>query len=262
MEKRYVEMARHGNDPHRMASPPKVFPTTRWTLVNRVRDPDAVVREAALEELCKAYWLPLYSFARRSGQDPHKAEDAVQDFFLRALRNDLLSRANEESGKLRSFLCVAFKRHLHHQHRHETALCRGGRVEHVPLLPENAEDLYQQSVGDSGSAPDQIFQRQWARHLIERAQQDLRTSYEREGKAALFELLAPFMPYHPAQEIDPGDGVQLPNGMTTSAFRLARHRMRKRLQACIRTEVRETTQCSEPELIEAEIRALLDALSD
>lgn len=250
--------------PFRMPSSPKVFPTTRWTLVDRVRNPDAVVRQAALEELCQAYWLPLYSFARRSGRDPHASEDAVQDFFMGALRRDLISNANEASGKLRNLLCIAFRRHLFHQTRREQTLRRGGGVEHVPILPGNAEDLYQKSVGDSPESPDRIFQRQWARHLVERAQRALRDQYEQEGKAALFDLLAPFLPFDPSETSESSDAEEPDDSseaMNRSAFRAARFRMRKRLQECIREEVRETTQCTDPAMIEAEIHALLEALS-
>jgi len=244
-----------------MASSPGVFPTTCWTLVNRVRDETLAVRQAALDELCKAYWLPLYAFARRSGFDPHDAEDAVQDFFLGALQRDLLARADEQIGKLRNLLCIAFKRHLNHRRRHEQALRRGGGVEHVPLLPKDAEERYLSVAGEPSESPDQIFHRQWARNLVERAQKALREWYEREGKGALFERLSAFLPCDEAEDACPDEMVDDRGGMSVDTFRIARHRMRKRLRECIRSEVRETTRCTDPTLIEAEIRELLQALS-
>ncbi len=244
-----------------MASSPGVFPTTCWTLVNRVRDDNAAVRQAALDELCRAYWLPLYAFARRSGFDPPDAEDAVQDFFIGALQRDLLARADEQVGKLRNLLCIAFKRHLNHRRRHEQALRRGGGVEHVPLLPRDAEERYLSVAGESLESPDQIFHRQWARNLVERAQQALRSWYEREGKGALFERLSAYLPCDSVEAANGEEPLEDRAGMSVDTFRIARHRMRKRLRECIRSEVRETTQSTDPVLIEAEIRELLQALS-
>jgi hypothetical protein len=37
--------------------------------------------KAALAELCRIYWYPLYSLARR-GDSPEDAQDLIQGFFL------------------------------------------------------------------------------------------------------------------------------------------------------------------------------------
>lgn len=39
-----------------------MFHTTRWSLVTSAADPEAAVARAALDELCQAYWSPLYAF--------------------------------------------------------------------------------------------------------------------------------------------------------------------------------------------------------
>jgi hypothetical protein len=45
-----------------------MFPATSWTLVLRATGPDA--SRSALEDLCAAYWRPLYAFSRRQVRDP------------------------------------------------------------------------------------------------------------------------------------------------------------------------------------------------
>ncbi len=37
--------------------------------------------EQAMEDLCRAYWFPLYSFVRRCGRPPADAQDLTQGFF-------------------------------------------------------------------------------------------------------------------------------------------------------------------------------------
>ena len=243
-----------------MASSPGAFPTTRWTLIERVRGGDPSSKKAALEELCQSYWLPLYAFARRSGLDPHGAEDVVQDFFLRALKEDLLLRADEQIGKLRNLLCIAFKRHLGHLKRHDQAVRRGGGAVHIPWLPVDAEVRYRSLPADSAS-PDELFHQQWARNVVERAQQALRERYKAEGKLALFDSLSPFLPWDGTEEVTMETSAAEKAGMRAVAFRSARHRMRKRLRDCIRKEVQETTQTTDPFLVQAEIRELLQVLA-
>ncbi len=88
------------------------FPMTRWSVVLSARGGDDVKVRAALSELCEAYWMPLYSFARRTGKSAEDAEDFTQAFFARLIEKDLFAKANAERGKLRSFLLGAFKNFL------------------------------------------------------------------------------------------------------------------------------------------------------
>jgi len=85
---------------------------TRWSVVLSARDDDAGKVKAALSELCEAYWLPLYSFARRTGKSSEDAEDLPQAFFAKLIEKDLFSKADAERGRLRSFLLGAFKNFL------------------------------------------------------------------------------------------------------------------------------------------------------
>src|SRR5450432_1554098 len=87
----------------------RVFATTRWTVVLRAGGPTSEGSAAALELLCRTYWYPLYSFARRSGVPAHDAEDLTQSFFAYLLEKDAIARASRERGRFRSFLLAAFK---------------------------------------------------------------------------------------------------------------------------------------------------------
>ena len=60
--------------------------------------------EAALGELCRIYWYPLYAYVRRRGHAPEEAQDLTQGFFLHLLEHKTLARADPLKGKFRSFL--------------------------------------------------------------------------------------------------------------------------------------------------------------
>ena len=38
---------------------------------------------SALEQLCQAYWYPLYAFVQRQRHEPEEAQDLTQKFFAR-----------------------------------------------------------------------------------------------------------------------------------------------------------------------------------
>ena len=58
----------------------------------------------ALAAFCEAYWPPLYTFLRRRGYSPADAQDIVQGFFEHLFQHNTLSRADQEKGRLRTFL--------------------------------------------------------------------------------------------------------------------------------------------------------------
>jgi hypothetical protein len=70
-----------------------VFATTHWSVVQRACAATTVGSAAALNQLCRRYWQPLYYFVRRRGYNPEDAQDLVQGFIGR------LSYA-EAAGKL------------------------------------------------------------------------------------------------------------------------------------------------------------------
>src|SRR5262245_42955561 len=100
------------------------FQKTRWSLIQRVQlgGRDA---EVAMEELCAAYWFPLYGWARHSGISPEDSEDLVQGFFCDVLRKELFAKADFAKGRLRTFLLTAFRRYQHDQRDKTNALRRG-----------------------------------------------------------------------------------------------------------------------------------------
>lgn len=103
--------------PERATAAP--FPATRWSVVLSARRGGASAdSRAALEDLCRLYWRPLYAFARGSGCTAEDAEDFTQDFFARVIvGQDLFAAAEPFLGRLRTFLLTAFQHDLRDAHR-------------------------------------------------------------------------------------------------------------------------------------------------
>src|ERR1043166_5919341 len=81
------------------------FQTTHWTVVLRARETESEESaHQALSGFCEAYWPPLYSFLRHRGFSSADAQDLVQGFFAYLLEQNTLTRADQQKGRLRTFL--------------------------------------------------------------------------------------------------------------------------------------------------------------
>jgi hypothetical protein len=78
---------------------PRRFHTTRWSLVASASTEEGEEARAALEELCAAYWYPLYAFQRRRGSDADEAADMVQGFFAALIEKGYVAQADRERGR-------------------------------------------------------------------------------------------------------------------------------------------------------------------
>lgn len=242
------------------------FPPTSWSLVRRSRGSDERSVGVALDGLCRAYWRPLYAYARGRGLARADAEDAVQEFFASALRRELFQRAEEGAGKLRGFLLTAMKHHLIDRAAREGAARRRPEGGWVAADFAIAEAEWARVAG-TGAAPDAAYERQWARALLAQAQVRLEARYAAEGKREVFEALKDEALAAGGAESGGGAGdgdVEGESGSTArlsaGARRVAVHRLRKRFAEALRAVVADTLP--EGGDVDAELRELGAALQE
>lgn len=211
--------------------PPSPFQATRWSLIQRVRGGGAEAA-VALEELCAAYWFPLYGWARRSGASPEDAEDVVQGFFCDVLRKELFAKADASKGRLRTFLLTIFRRYQNDV-RDRAAAQRRGADRVVSFDAVAGEEWYQAEVG-SAATPDAFYDRQWALTVLEQAMERLGHEYARRGKGADFARLRRYLTETGDADYA-GDSAAL--GVTLNAVKVAVCRLRERFGHALREEV-------------------------
>ena len=125
------------------------FAPTRWSVVAACSvdngTPASAETEAAVSQLCRDYWPPLYSFVRRRGFSPADAQDLVQGFFTHFLQDKVYAQADSARGKFRTFLLASLKNYIADIWHRENTLKRGGGREFVVLDAEISavEKLYQ-----------------------------------------------------------------------------------------------------------------------
>jgi RNA polymerase sigma-70 factor (ECF subfamily) len=233
------------------------FTTTRWSVVLSARAQDSPESGEALEQLCRAYWYPLYAYMRRLGRSPEDAQDLTQEFFARLLAKEYLLAADRRKGRFRTFLLVALKRFLANEWDRARAQKRGGAHTHVPLDTGLAEHRYQIEP-EAATSADRVYERRWALTLLDRTMSRLRQEFAEANKLDDFEQLKVFLTADRGA-IGYAD-IAGRTGLNQGAVRVAVHRLRRRYRAIFREEIAHTV--SGPEEIPGEVHHLLAALSE
>jgi RNA polymerase sigma-70 factor (ECF subfamily) len=233
-----------------------VFATTHWSVVLAAGEGNTLEAAGALEELCRAYWYPLYVFVRRQGYSPEDAQDLTQDFFYRLLEKDYIGKADRCRGKFRTFLLVSLKHFLINEWKRSGRLKRGGALVFFSFVSEEAEERYSTEPIDA-SDPVSSYDRQWAVALIEQVLATLRGEYGAADKAQLFEALKGFVwgETEVASYAEIGGRLNLSEG----SVKVAVHRLRQRFREVLRAEAAQTV--NRPEDVEEELRYLIGVLS-
>ena len=241
--------------PSPVERPAQRFATTRWSLIVQARNGDDIPARAALQQLCEAYWLPVYGFMRRQTDDVHEAQDLTQGFFASLLARDALADLHPDRGRFRSFLLAAAKHFACNEWDKQTAVVRGGKVVLHSLDYEFGERELSRELSREQSA-EAIFERRWAVAMLDGVLNRLRAEYEFSGKTVMFECLSPFLS---GDQIGDGyPGVCETLQISPEAARVAAHRMRKRYRQILREEIAHTT--ATPQEVDDEIRYLFATL--
>ncbi|HOX55696.1 MAG TPA: sigma-70 family RNA polymerase sigma factor [Candidatus Paceibacterota bacterium] len=228
----------------------QLFPNTLWSVVLQAKGK----MQPGLAKLCAMYREPLLTHLRSLGYGHHDASDYVQGFFADLLRRDFLNNVEREKGKFRSFLLCSLKNYLHDQWDRQQALKRGGGVCVKSLDEEDEDGQPVVEPPDHHTGPDIEFDRAWANAVVARALSRTEQECRESGKGELFAALQPMLNAEPDGATYAEIGQRF--GMSEGAVKVAAHRLRSRLGALIRDEVRETVS-NEREL-EEELRYLIE----
>jgi DNA-directed RNA polymerase specialized sigma24 family protein len=196
------------------------FRTTHWTVVLRAAQSQAPGGPAALAELCRLYWYPLYAFVRRRGYGPEEAQDLTQGFFLHLLSRRALSHVDPLKGKFRSFLLASLQNFLLTEADRARCLKRGAKMEFVAWDAKSAEERYRLEPADDLTA-EKIFDARWAMTVLTEA-------------------------------------MRLRSAASLSAVKTLIHRLRKQHTCLLREEVTRTV--GDPAEVDEEMHALCEAL--
>jgi RNA polymerase sigma-70 factor (ECF subfamily) len=229
------------------------FQTTHWTLILRAGQSESTEStQKALSDFCEAYWPPLYAFLRHRGYSSADAQDLAQAFFAHLLEQNALSRADEEKGRLRTFLLGSLQNFLANEHDRARALKRGGGRQILSFdehLPEAEAAMLATAHLDDVSCYDLT----WASNVVTRAWQHLRQQFVAEGKAQWLDELKPFLAGGTTTPPNQED-VAVRLGVPIATLRTWLSRLRQRYRDSLRAKVASTV--SDPADVDEEVHYL------
>lgn len=211
----------------------------------------------ALEQLCRAYWPPVYAFVRRQGHSPDDALDLTQGFFSRFLERKQIKLADPDRGRLRSFLLSSLKNFLVNEWSRAQAEKRGGNRSFLSLDEQrDAETRFLTQPADPAASPDQAFEKRWALTLLDQVLSRLGDEFTVANGQQHFDALKVFVWGDQAAVSQVEIAAKL--GMTPNALGVAVHRLRRRFGELLREAIARTV-VGENE-IDTELRHLMEVI--
>ncbi len=229
------------------------FPPTQWSMIMRAKDFGAPENRDQLQELLRRYWKPVYAALRRfHGLTIEDAKDVTQDFFATMLEREFLKNVTGTKGTFRSFLKAALKNFMTDTVRRKLAQKRGGGRAEAALDVARVESLLPDPKTIN---PEDVFDREWRRTVLELAGVRLGEALRVTGKArqeAVFRL------YLDSQLRDGADltyeEMAKRLGASVSDVRNDLHQVRAQFQREVMNVLRESAASEED--LQDEVRSL------
>jgi RNA polymerase sigma-70 factor (ECF subfamily) len=231
------------------------FPSTLWTQVLAAGDPGDPAHLRVLDRLARRYWRPVFAYVRTAwGRSVEDAQDLTQDFFARILERGFLARARPERGSFRGFLKRSLRNYLVDRERAAAARRPDRPVFSLDAAPGELERLGPASPDET---PDDAYDRQWVKGLLDEALGRLRSILEQTGKTrhyAVFEAYCLTEPSPGAPPLTYAD-VARTTGLSESAVRHALEESRLMLRSVLKERIRD--YATDDVEAEAEVEDLL-----
>jgi RNA polymerase sigma-70 factor (ECF subfamily) len=228
------------------------FQTTHWTVVLLAGEASSPESAKALSVFCEAYWPPLYAFLRHRGYASADAQDLVQGFFAYLLAEKTLSRADQERGRLRTFLLTSLQNFSRDERDRAHRLKRGGGRE-IVSFEENQLNLEAAMLATAHLDDVTCYDLTWASNVAKRAWQNLQQAVAAEGKTQWLGELKPFIAAGGGTRSNQ-DEVAARLGVPIATLRTWLSRLRQRYRDLLRMEVASTV--SDPADVNEELHYL------
>lgn len=231
-----------------------LFQSTRWSLVRRAGTGNNLAARAALADLYRHYWEPLYCFLRRRGMLPDDAADLVQGYFTVLIEKATIEKADPARGRFRTFLLSTLQHYIGHEREKNHAQKRGGGklVESLDFVM--AESIYQREPADS-TTPEKLFERRYALRLLDQTMQAIQAEYVERGKSSLWQAIHPFLTGETSSTYR---ALSEQMKVSESAIKVAVHRLRERFGTLLRQAILQTVD--DPSEVDEELRWLMQAI--
>ena len=235
------------------------FRSTHWSVVLTAARDRTPAGQAALAELYRTYWYPLYAHVRRRGYSPQDSQDLTQSFFLHLLERRGLAQVDPDKGRFRSFLLASLQNFVLTAQRRERTIKRGGLCTFISLDAEAVECRYQfEPADDLALTAEQIFDARWALSLLNEAMRNVQALCVARGQGKTFDTLKGFLASGSTKEVSSYRDAAAALGVSEAAVNTLIHRLRQQYSVALRHEIARTV--TDPAAIDEEVHLLCEAL--
>ncbi len=233
----------------------QAFKHTPWTIVLAAAGTSTPASREALEQLCRAYWPPVFAHLRMKGYALHHAEDLAQEFFLRLIKGNSFAEVAPHKGRFRNFLLASLKHFLINEWKRERTQKRGGGAALVDMDTVDPA-LLAACEPHSGENPEKAYDKRWALTLLARVRSRMQKEYDAAGQLDRHDALKGYLAdgEEPASYADTACRL----GISEAAAKSAIYKMRQRFGQLLRAEIARTVPTDED--VEDELRHLIAAL--
>lgn len=155
------------------------FPSTRRSILEAAQSGVAELRRQAAEAIAEAYWKPAYKYIRiKWNANPGDAEDLTQGFFASVVERGLIGKYDPSKSAFRTYLRTCIDGHVQNQRKAASRLKRGGNFNFAEAELE---------IADNAESAEDVFYREWQRHMFSLAIADLRGQTSNPVRFAVFE---------------------------------------------------------------------------
>lgn len=213
------------------------FPSTRYSVIERMRSRDEGAKRQAFGDLVESYWKALHRYLGLHWRMSHdEAEEVTQAFFTEALEKEWLTRYDPQKARFRTFVRLCADRFVLNRQQAASRIKRGGGVDVLSLdVPAAEEELARQLPVRLDA--NELFRQEFVRALFERTVDDVRNEYGASGRSLQFTLFERY-------DIDSPDGVSyatlarefgLTQAQVTNSLAQVRRRFRERALDILRS---------------------------
>ncbi|MBI4612893.1 MAG: sigma-70 family RNA polymerase sigma factor [Planctomycetes bacterium] len=232
------------------------FPETRWSAISAARDPNDPTCRARLEELCRAYWKPVYWYlCCTRGYSREEAKDLTQEFFMHLLDSPMLERADRSRARFRTYLKACLGNFASKDFESKGRLKRGGGAKRFSLEiedegEEGSPSGHRDAADPRAPNPEEIVDREWVKLLVDRALVATRETLAAQGKERDLDV---FRAYYLAGPDEPkptyaalSERFAIPGSDLVNLL----YRTRKLFRAAILEQIRDSTASEEEARLE------------
>ncbi len=241
------------------AAPSARFPSTAWTCVRAVQNPDHPQFVSAWNRLITSYWKPVFHYLRARGFAAEVAEDLTDDFFIRLREGKaLLKQADPGRGEFRQYLRVVLKGFAFKQTLGAKCQTRFEQQQFVSVhaLIRDEDRAWEPPATET---PEEAYDKQWKIELKEAVRRNLRAYYEGLQKPEALRQFEIFAARHfePERVTDQPTESELAKrfGVTRGEVHHALRTVKPRFERFFRQELRDQVG-SETE-VDDELKTLL-----